>query len=446
MRPSSSRSTAVSVAALFVFVLLALSFINVCVAQYYSSSGDYGSSGGEGSSGDYGSSSDSPFSSAGYSSSGEGSSAGSSGGASSGGSSGGSSAGSSGGSSVASSVASSVGSSAATGASSSGLRGSSSAARHTSAAAHTSAPKSNPTSAPKTNPTSAPKANPTSAPKANPTSAPKANPTSAAPPVQSSTGGIGCTTGTQASLPLSANGVQFIQSGEAFAPFYYLDTATPPKATIGFGHNCAAKNDCTTAQYTKGYLTLAEATTVLNTDTATATTSMRSVIPAAAQLTQNQFNVLVDMAFNFGSVPSSMVTFVKSQNNQPIPLQTFSNAVKQVTGSNPTRVQQEASYSLQCGNPTFTYPTGDGQYCTATGVTGLCLDSSIYSCPSGSFVAGTSGCHPDAASIQCCSVVTPTSQTNTVLLNISLATQPQGVPKLTNIAVNPATFNTNIRQ
>ena len=414
-RGPSSRNVLLSPFRVLLVVFVTLSLIHVCFAQYYSSSGDYGSSGGSDSSSPFDSSSDSPFSSStDFSSSGGGSS----------GSSGGSS-GSSGGSS-----GSSGGSSGSSGSSGSGGSSTGSAATST---PHTSSPKSTTSSAKAA--TSAPK-QPTSAPKA-PTSAPlRAS--------SSSTGGIGCATATTASLSLSANGFSFIQNGEGFGPFYYYDTATTPQATIGFGHDCAANLDCTSSVYTKGYVTLAEAVTILQNDVNTATAAVRKVISSTAQLTQNQFNVLVDMGINFGHVPQNMVTFISGYNGAAIPLQAFSTAVKGTTGSNPTRVSQEASYSLSCGTPTFGYKQGDGQYCASGNHTGLCLDNRIYSCPTGAFVSGTTGCASDGATVQCCAIPTPAGQTaNTVQLTLALSSHPTGVPTSFTGTVNPATFNTN---
>ena len=444
-----SRPVRVSPLTLLFLTLVLLSLLQACLAQYYSSSGDYFSSGEDSSSGGdfssstpFDSSSDSPFSStaadmsstADFSSTADMSSTAdqsSSAGQSSDSSA--SSAGSSGGDSSASSADSSASSAGSSGSSA----GASSSHAATSAKQATSA-KAATSAKPPTNPTSAKAA--TSARQA--TSAPRA--TSA--PVRgtsSSTGGIGCATAAASTQSLSANGRQFVQSGEAFAPFFYLDTATPPQATIGFGHDCAQKQNCGGAPYNKGYLTLAESNTILDADIATATTRVHQQIIGNAQLTQNQFNVLVDMAFNFGSVPTPMKNFVNGYNGQPIPLSTFSQHVATATGSNPMRVQQETAYSKSCGTPSFAYAQGDGQTCTTGANIGLCLDTSLYSCAGGAFVSGATACKSLPASRACCAIPVPAgTSSSSVQYTVTEGTNSNGMPaSFTGVKVTPATFH-----
>lgn len=100
-------------------------------------------------------------------------------------------------------------------------------------------------------------------------------------------------------LGLSPNGVSFIAAFEGFVGHVYNDAATPPNATIGFGH-LLHRGPVTAADLAAwhGGITRTNALKLLQADAAKAALAVHTRIDA--RLTQAQFDALCSFAYNCG--------------------------------------------------------------------------------------------------------------------------------------------------
>ena len=239
--------------------------------------------------------------------------------------------------------------------------------------------------------------------------------------------GIGCPTRAASqwhAIGIDETGANFIKSNEAFSPYFYKDSRGFP--AIGFGHDCNQTGDCTTGVFAKGYVTLDEANGQFLTDAKSNAARITSLINVDdLVLTQNQYNVLVDMAYQISTptiantlgVAQQLSDWADDYPNQLIPLDVFSAFIRglgatPIRGKNYTaRFQHRAALAAQCDSDPddfANWATASGQACQSntkttscppTSTPGVCLDSNLYTCPGNHFVSGAKGCHTNT---QCC--------------------------------------------
>lgn len=82
--------------------------------------------------------------------------------------------------------------------------------------------------------------------------------------------------------------IEMLKRHEGFRSTVYFDTATPPRATIGFGRNITDKG-----------VTQPEAATLLRNDVLEAVAALSS-LPAWVSLTESRQAVLIDLYVNLG--------------------------------------------------------------------------------------------------------------------------------------------------
>jgi lysozyme len=104
---------------------------------------------------------------------------------------------------------------------------------------------------------------------------------------------------------LSFNGLNFIQRHEGYSGTVYNDSAGYP--TIGYGHLIKAGED-----FSNG-ITQAQASQLLSQDTQTAVNAVNSKV--TVNLSQTQFDALVDFTFNLGGNAFGQSTLLKNINS-----------------------------------------------------------------------------------------------------------------------------------
>jgi lysozyme len=115
---------------------------------------------------------------------------------------------------------------------------------------------------------------------------------------------------------LSTDGLQFIQRHEGYSDRIYKDRAGYP--TIGYGHLIRSGED-----FTNG-VTQAHAIQLLSQDTQTAVDSVNNKVKV--NLSQTQFDALVDFTYNLGGNNFGQSTLLKNVNGgNPVILQNFTD-------------------------------------------------------------------------------------------------------------------------
>ncbi|MFZ0771168.1 MAG: lysozyme [Candidatus Sulfotelmatobacter sp.] len=104
---------------------------------------------------------------------------------------------------------------------------------------------------------------------------------------------------------LSPSGLDFIQRHEGYSGTVYNDSAGYP--TVGYGHLIKAGED-----FSNG-ITPAQASQLLSQDTQTAVNAVNSKV--TVDLSQTQFDALVDFTFNLGGGALGQSTLLKNINS-----------------------------------------------------------------------------------------------------------------------------------
>jgi lysozyme len=117
---------------------------------------------------------------------------------------------------------------------------------------------------------------------------------------------------------LSPKGTQFIARFEGFVPTIYNDAASPPNATIGFGHVVHAGP--ITGKEALKKVTRQQALELLEADCAKAAAAVKKSVKR--ELTQQQFDALVSFAYNCGEgslVSSTLLKKVNAREDAAVP-------------------------------------------------------------------------------------------------------------------------------
>ena len=91
-----------------------------------------------------------------------------------------------------------------------------------------------------------------------------------------------------------------IKTDEGLRLAVYLDTATPPKHTVGWGHNLEAKPVPGIPPIVGHTITRDQAERLLERDMLDAVAEVRAHLPWTDQLALARFDAMADMAFNLG--------------------------------------------------------------------------------------------------------------------------------------------------
>ena len=231
------------------------------------------------------------------------------------------------------------------------------------------------------------------------------------------------------SASVDATGDSFIKAYATLSPTFELNAAQ--QGVIGFGHNCVTQGSC--GAYSSGYITLSEADTLFDSDLQTAVNTAAAAYPTA-YLSQNQFDVLIDLVYATGSVPSSVATVLTTAGSDPVSHADFDQAVKSAceatdSGISAKRCAAEVKLAGECHAHNFHYEQTGGEFCSGTGKVGLCLDKAVYECPGGKFINKKGQCGVTAS---CC--LLPVSKASSVAatsLTLENSGAADGIPAFT---------------
>jgi lysozyme len=110
-------------------------------------------------------------------------------------------------------------------------------------------------------------------------------------------------------MRISEEGLDLIKRSEGFVAVVYKDQAGLPP--IGYGHLLTAK-DKKTGRFTNRRLTLEVAEDLLRRDVAAAEDAVTTLVQV--ELTQRQFDALVDFTFNLGASALAQSTLLRKLN------------------------------------------------------------------------------------------------------------------------------------
>jgi RHS repeat-associated protein len=148
--------------------------------------------------------------------------------------------------------------------------------------------------------------------------------------------------------------VEFVKQAEGFSPILYDDGNG--NLTIGYGHNTSAQGD--TETYRGATLTEGQADVLLRSDLDVANRSLNNPanVPNVDNLTQNQFDALVDRYFHEGSRnyydqdPVENIVYDRLSNNLPVVVENRNNIIDaflgNATGGELNRRQNQAQLFL----------------------------------------------------------------------------------------------------
>lgn len=117
-------------------------------------------------------------------------------------------------------------------------------------------------------------------------------------------------------LTLSPYGTEFVAAFEGFVPHVYNDAASPPNATIGFGH-LIHRGPVTAEDLAnwRGGITRQNALTLLRRDATRAVMAVHQFVDV--KLSQPQFDALCSFAFNCGPGALQLSSVRKAVNSKP---------------------------------------------------------------------------------------------------------------------------------
>jgi GH24 family phage-related lysozyme (muramidase) len=204
------------------------------------------------------------------------------------------------------------------------------------------------------------------------------------------------------SASVDNTGETFIKAYATLSPTFELNAAQ--QGVIGYGHNCVTQGSCD--DYSAGYITLTDAETLFDSDLQTAVNTAAAAFPSA-YLSQNQFDVLIDLVYATGSVPSSVATVLSSAGTEPVAKTDFEDAVRSAceatdSGISAKRCAAEVKLAGECHAHHFHYEQTGGEFCSGTNKVGLCLNKAVYECPGGKFINKNGQC--GGATASCCLV------------------------------------------
>jgi GH24 family phage-related lysozyme (muramidase) len=227
-----------------------------------------------------------------------------------------------------------------------------------------------------------------------------------------------CTTFDLQDAQLDATGESFIQSYEGFAPYFY---AIKGDLTVCYGHDCStSETGCSGTMLADSPFTQSYCQILFEEDSNQLKALMIAALgnPAGLVLTQNQFNVLMDLVYNHGpnaltSLYNLLISQAAVHPNVMIDLQTFATAVSHVKHDKSkgaaSRSAAQEDLALQCTPLGEMYPTEqvDGTFCRHRdddSVTGVCLYRPMYPEVDGKYYDNSKAqdCNPLYTDVQCC--------------------------------------------